>query len=124
MVAQVVIQLGSASSLGPQAVWCDIEVGVPQVNYLGPVSSEAAQTTCAATADQAARLVLQQKLTMSALVCKRFQERMEAIITKSIPGVRVTKIQTPGFQPKRFPDGDDIGQLQWPASHALTSNNR
>lgn len=51
MVAQVVIQLGRASPSGPQAVWCDIEVGLPQVNYLGPVSNEAAQVTCAAAAD-------------------------------------------------------------------------
>jgi hypothetical protein len=38
-VAQVVIMLGSASTSGPRAVWCDIEVGLPQVNYLlGPCS--------------------------------------------------------------------------------------
>src|SRR5687767_12806864 len=53
-VAQAVIMLGSSSSSAPRAVWCDIEVGLPQVNYLAPVLDEEAQAVCAAAADQAA----------------------------------------------------------------------
>ncbi|EPX65045.1 hypothetical protein D187_000470 [Cystobacter fuscus DSM 2262] len=49
---------------------------------------------------------------------------MEALISQSIPGVRVTKIQTAGLQPRRFPDGDDFGLLGWPASRRLSSINR
>jgi len=123
-VAQVIILLGSVSSSGPRAVWCDIEVGIPQVNHLGPVLEEEAQVACAAAADQASRVVLQQRLEVSALICKRFQEEMEALISKSIPGVRVTKIQTPGFQPKRFPEGDEVGLRGFPAGRSLSSINR
>lgn len=123
-VAQVIILLGSASVSGPRAVWCDIEVGLPQVNYLGPVLDEEAQGACAAAADQASRVVLQQRLEVSALICRRFQEEMEAIISKSIPGVRVTKIQTPGFQPKRFPEGDEVGLRGFPADRSLSSVHR
>lgn len=123
-VAQVIILLGSASPSGPRAVWCDIEVGIPQVNYLGPVLDEEAQGVCAAAADQASRAVLQQRLEVSVLICKRFQEEMEAIISRSIPGVRVTKIQTLGLQPKRFPDGDEMGLRGFPASRSLSSLNR
>jgi hypothetical protein len=46
---------------------------------------------------------------------------MEAIISKSIPGVRVTKIQTPGFQPKRFPD--ELGLRGFPTSRGFASVN-
>jgi hypothetical protein len=120
-VAQVIVLLGRASPSGPRAVWCDIEVGIPQVNYLGPVLDEEAQVACAAAADQASRVVLQQGLEVSALICKRFQEEMEAIVSKSIPGVRVTKIQTPGFQPKRFPDGSEVGLRGLPAGRSLSS---
>jgi len=93
-------------------------------NYLGPVLDEEAQVACAAACDQASRVVLQQGLDVSALICKRLQEEMEAIISKSIPGVRVTKIQTPGLQPKRFPDGDEVGLRGFPASRGLSSINR
>jgi hypothetical protein len=123
-VAQVVIMLGSASTSGPRAVWCDIEVGLPQVNYLAPVLDEEAQVVCAAAADQAARLVLQQGLEVSALICQRFQAEMAAVISKSIPGVRVTKIQTPGFQPKRFPEVDEVGLRGFPVGRSLSSLNR
>ncbi len=122
-VAQVIIMLGSSSVSGPRGVWCDIEVGTPQVNYLGPVLDEMAQGVCAAAADQAARTVLRQGLGISALICKRFQEEMETIISRSIPGVRVTKIQTPGLQPKRFPDGDELGLLRFPARRGLSAIN-
>jgi len=122
-VAQVVILLGSVSSPGPRAVWCDIEVGLPQVTHLGPVLEEQAQVACAAAADQASRVVLQQRLEVSALICKRFQEEMEAILSKSIPGVRVTKIQTPGIRPKRFPDGDEVRLRGFPADRSLSSIN-
>jgi hypothetical protein len=123
-VAQVIILLGRASASGPRAVWCDVEVGIPQVNYLGPVLDAEAQGVCAAASDHASRVVLQQRLEVSALICKRFQEEMEALIGKSIPGVRVTKIQTPGFQPKRFPDGDEVGLRGFPADRGLSSINR
>jgi hypothetical protein len=123
-VAQVIILLGSASPAGPRAVWCDIEVGIPQVNHLGPVLDEEAQGACAAAADQTSRVVLQQRLEVSALICKRFQEEMEAFISRSIPGVRVTKIQTPGLQPKRFPAGDEVGLRGFPAGRSLSSVNR
>ncbi len=122
-IAQVIILVGRSSISGPRAAWCDIEVGVPQVTYLGPVLDEEAQGVCAAAADQAARVVLQQRLEVSALICRRFQEEMEAIISRSIPGVRVTKIQTPGFQPKRFPDGDEVGQLGFPAGRRFSAIN-
>ena len=120
-IAQVIILLGSASPSGPRAVWCDIEVGIPQVNHLGPVLDEEAQAACAAASDQASRVVFQQGMEVSALICKRFQEEMEAILRPSIPGVRVTKIQTPGFQPKRFPDGDEVGLRGFPAGRSLSS---
>jgi hypothetical protein len=120
-VAQVIIMLGNVSSSGPRAVWCDIEVGLPQVNHLGPVLDEEAQVVCAAAADNASRVVLQRRMDVSVHGCKRFQEEMEAIISKSIPGVRVTKIQTPGFQPKRFPDGDEVGLRGFPAGYSLSA---
>jgi hypothetical protein len=120
-VAQVIILLGSASPSGPRAVWCDIEVGIPQVNFLGPVLDAEAQVACAAASDQASRVVLQQGLEVSALICQRFQAEMEDLISQSIPGVRVTKIQTPGFQPKRFPDGDDVGLRGFPVGRSLSS---
>ncbi|MDC0714150.1 hypothetical protein POL68_37135 [Stigmatella sp. ncwal1] len=36
-VAQVVILLGRISETNPRGIWCDIEIGVPQIHYLGPV---------------------------------------------------------------------------------------
>jgi hypothetical protein len=94
------------------------------MNYLGLILEEEAQGACAAAADHASRVVLQQGLEVSALICRRFQEEMEAIISKSIPGARVTKIQTPGFQPKRFPEGDEVGLRGFPAGRSLSSIHR
>jgi hypothetical protein len=88
------------------------------------VLDEEAQAVCAAGADHASRVVLQQRLEVSALICKRFQEEMELIISKSIPGVRVTKIQTAGLQPKRFPEGDEVGLRGFPAGHSFSSITR
>ena len=90
----------------------------PLFSMRKPKSSAPQQLT------QAARLVLQQGLEVSALICQRFQAEMAAVIRKSIPGVRVTKIQTPGFQPKRFPEVDEVGLRGFPARRSLSSLNR
>jgi hypothetical protein len=101
-VAKVKILLGRISPTFPAAAYCDIEVGIPEINLRGLVLDEFAQLEAAAAADAAARLVLSQGLP-TAVLCRRFQEEMERILSATIPGVRVTKFLTPNVPYKTFP---------------------
>jgi hypothetical protein len=105
-VAQVLVLLGKISTMFPEAAYCDIEVGVPEVNWKGPVSDELAQGASALAADEAARLVFQEGLP-TAMLCTQFRGRMEFIMgnpeSGTVPGTRVTKFLTPGIPRKTFP---------------------
>lgn len=109
--AQVLILVGHLSPLFPDASTCDIEVGMPEVNLLGPIRDEVAQLESARAADEAARLALQQRLPTAAL-CIRFRTEMQRLMnapdpqTAQLPvtyGTRVTRFQTAGLTHTTFP---------------------
>lgn len=102
-VAQVEILLGRISRRNPREVWCDIEVGVPEVNWKGRVHDADAQDACALASDKAARFVLRQREITSAALCAAYRTRMRELLEEPIPGVDVTKFKTPGIRPERFP---------------------
>jgi hypothetical protein len=102
-VAKVKILLGRLSSAFSAAAFCDIEVGIPEINFRGPIPDEFAQLEAAAAADAAARIVLSQGIPPTAILCRSFQEEMERILSAAIPGVRVTKFLTPNVPHKTFP---------------------
>lgn len=104
-VAQVAILLGRLSSLAPASAVCEVEVQVPQINYQGPVSDAVAQSRAAAAANTAARIVLRERLSLTAVLCMRFRTEMQRILGQAemIPGARVTAFQTPGVPRTSFP---------------------
>ena len=101
-VAKLKILLGRISPIFSMAAYCDIEVGIPELNLRGPVSDEFAQVEAAAAADEAARLALAENLPTSE-VCRIFQAEMGRILSAAIPGVRVTKFLMPDVPYKSFP---------------------
>jgi hypothetical protein len=103
-VAQVNILLARASQRRPLYAWCDVEVGVPIVNGRRSISNVTAQRRASQAADEAAQAVLLGNETVSAVACHNFRQGMLRLLETSISGVRVTKFQTPGIEPKSFPD--------------------
>ena len=104
-VAQVAILLGRLSPTFPQSTICEVEVQVPVVTHLGPISDELAQVHAAEAANAAARLVLQERPFLTAVLCKHFREEMQRILNtaEAIPGARVTRFMTTGVPRTTFP---------------------
>jgi hypothetical protein len=103
-VAQVNILLSRFSRSRPLHAWCDVEVGVPIINWKRSISNVVAQRRAATAADQAAQVILRGPETVSALACKQFRDEMLLLLRKSLDGVKVTKFATRGIEPKSFPD--------------------
>ncbi len=101
-VAKVLVLLGRLSSLMPSGSYCDVEIGVPEVNHQGPVSDSFAQVQAALAADETARLVLREKLP-TALLCRRFIAELDRSLKATIPGAKVTKFSMVGVPHTTFP---------------------
>jgi hypothetical protein len=105
-VAQVLVLLGRISPVFPQTAVCEIEVGVPERNRNGLVWDALAQEASARAADEAARIVLRERVPV-ALACQHFRERMERILgdwkVGTIPGAKVTGFNTVGVPRTTFP---------------------
>lgn len=73
--------------------------------YRGPVPDELAQTLAATAADTAARIVLKERITLSAALCLRFRQEMQRSLSseEAIPGSRVTGFMTSGVPRTTFP---------------------
>ncbi len=89
-VARVIINLVRKSGDELEYVACDVQVEVPEFNYLGLVSDEFAQKEAAKAADAAVERVLPQGL-LSAQMCHRFHEEMRKLLEIPVPGARVRK---------------------------------
>src|SRR6185369_7845896 len=92
--AQVIITLGDRYV----AVPCQIEVGVPEQNENEVLTDELAQVSASAAADQAARIVLGQGPTLSAVRCRQFIDEMNLLLKRAIPGSKVTPFSISGLQ--------------------------
>ncbi len=101
-VAQVNVLLGRISRKWPQGAWCDVEVGVPEVNWKGLVYDGDAQEACATASDKAARFALRQSMATVAALCEAYRTTMRAHLKESLPGAEVTRFQTPGITPEIF----------------------
>jgi hypothetical protein len=108
-VAQVTVLLNRISRTFPQSAICEIEVGVPEVNVKGPVPDAFAQVEAAKAADEAARIVFQERLP-TVLLCKQFKEHMQRILTEpvvgTIPGAKVTGFRETGVPRMTFPENE------------------
>jgi hypothetical protein len=106
-VAQVSILLGRLSKVFPQAAVCDIEVGVPVRNKNGLVWDALAQEAAARASDEAARIVLRERIPV-ALACIQFRKHMERIlgdrVLGTIPGAKVGGFQAVGVPRTTFPE--------------------
>lgn len=96
-MAQVLVLLGRISPRFPEASYCDIEVGVPEVNWRGPISDERAQNVAANAADEAAGQVLTKRL-VTAVLCDQFRQKMQTLMNDSqqkdyLPGSTVSKFR-------------------------------
>ncbi|MFP2904882.1 hypothetical protein ACLESD_07475 [Pyxidicoccus sp. 3LFB2] len=89
--------------MAPEAAWCDIEVGVPEVGRLGPILDAYARVESSAAATAAAREVLLEHLP-TALLCDNFRGTMKRKLDVPIPGCRVTGFLTAGFPRTRYPE--------------------
>jgi len=96
-VAQVRILLTRVSTTQPLQAWCDVEVGVPEVNYRGRVADVTAQEFAALAADEAARVALRQRVVTSAALCEAFRAEMGSLLARDVPGARVTKFKERGI---------------------------
>lgn len=105
-VAQVIILLGRLSPRYPEAAFCQIEIGVPELSGGLHISTVAAQKAAATAADEAARLVLEQRLP-TAVACEEFRKTMRTLMSERgaayIPGVRVSAFNTGGIPQQTFP---------------------
>ncbi|WPB78326.1 hypothetical protein KYC5002_04040 [Archangium violaceum] len=88
--ARVIITLVRKSDEGLRLVPCEVQVEVPEVNYLGSVTDEFAQTEAAKAADAAVEQELPHGI-MSEVMCERFRKRMRELLKIPIPGVRVRR---------------------------------
>ena len=89
--AQAVIFLIHVTPSGIRTkVRCQVQVEVPELNYLGIVTNEFAQLEAARAADIAAERALKHG-GLSAEMCIRFMKEMEGLLQKEIPGARVLK---------------------------------
>jgi hypothetical protein len=102
-VAKVRILLGRISRTIPQTAYCDVEIGVPEVTHLGPVTTGFAQLKAAEASDAAARIVLSQGLSPTAILCAGFRKEMLRLLSVDIPGARVTAFITESVMHKTFP---------------------
>jgi len=106
-VAQVSILLGRLSKVFPQAAVCEIEVGVPVRNVNGLVWDALAQEAAARASDEAARIVLRERVPV-ALACIEFRKHMGTILGHqefgTIPGARVSGFQRVGVPRTTFPE--------------------
>jgi hypothetical protein len=102
-VAQVIIMLARLSEYFPAKSTCSVQVGVPVVNGLGPVSDDLAQVQSSRAAHEAGRDVLAGSLP-SAMMCKRFRELMEVWLKQPIPGAKVTNFTRNDVPRTRFPE--------------------
>jgi hypothetical protein len=91
------ILLTRVSTTQPLQAWCDVEVGVPEVNYKGRVADVVAQECAALAADEAARIALRQGVVTSAALCEAFRAQMGTLLAREVPGSRVTKFKTQGI---------------------------
>lgn len=104
-VAQVNILMARLSTVLPEGVWCDVEVGVPEVNFKGPVSDAYARIESAVAADMAAQSTLQERLP-TAILCGSCREQMRNNLRVPIPGSDVSKFKTAGVPRTRYPADD------------------
>ncbi|HYO71227.1 MAG TPA: hypothetical protein VEU33_34620 [Archangium sp.] len=89
--AMVIIRLVHVTPQNVEVdVECPIEVQVPEVNHRGVITNLFAQEKAAEAADIASARVLKRG-GMTAEMCKRLQEEMQAVMKDPIPGVRVVK---------------------------------
>jgi len=106
-VAQVRILLGRLSKVFPQASVCDIEVGVPERNLNGLISDAFAQEAAARASDEAARIVLRERIPV-AMACDQCRKHMQGILGDwrfgLIPGARVSGFREVGVPMKTFPE--------------------
>jgi hypothetical protein len=96
------ILLTRVSSTQPLQAWCDVEVGVPEVNYQGRVANAVAQGFAASAADEAARVVLRQRVVTSAALCEAFRAKMGSLLARDVPGARVNKFKEQGIPQSTF----------------------
>lgn len=105
--AQVIILLGRLGAMFPRAATCDVEIGVPLVNFQGPVSVEMAQEASAVAADRAAREILAQHERPTASICQLFRDTMQYILGDRniglIRGARVRRFYEPNIPRTTFP---------------------
>ncbi len=101
--AQVTLLLGRLSSVAPEAAWCDIEVGMPEVGRLGPIPNAYARIESSVAATAAAREVLLEHLP-TALLCDNFRGTMKRKLDVPIPGCRVTSWLTAGLLRTSYPE--------------------
>jgi len=104
-VAQVNILLARLSPVLPESAWCDIEVGMPEVNIDGPVLDATARIESAVAANLAAQSTLKERLP-TAILCRTFMDQMGKNLEVPIKGSKVTKFKTPGVPRTRHPPED------------------
>jgi hypothetical protein len=98
------ILLERVSQRRPLHAWCDVEVGVPVINWKRAIPNTTAQRRSAEAADAAAQIVLRGPETVSALACIQFRDEMLELLGKSIQGSTVTKFTRQGIEPTTFPE--------------------
>ncbi len=103
-IAQVNILLSRVSRSRPLQAWCDVEVGVPIINWKRSISNAVAQGRSSEAADAAAQMVLRGPETVSALACQQFRGEMLRFLVRSINGATVTKFVRQGIEPTSFPE--------------------
>ncbi|WP_224365069.1 hypothetical protein [Hyalangium versicolor] len=87
-MARLIITLARVSEGGVHNVPCRVQVEVPETNFLGTVDDGLAEAAAAEAADAAAELVLPQGL-VSAVMCERFRQEMQKLLSVPVPGARV-----------------------------------
>ncbi len=87
-MARLIINLARVSEEGVHNVPCQVQVEVPERNFLGAVDDALAEEAAAEAADTAAELVMPQGL-VSASMCEKFRQEMQRLLSVPIPGARV-----------------------------------
>jgi hypothetical protein len=102
-VAQTIITLTRVSRTQPVQANCEVEIGIPMASEEGGVIPDVvAQDAAAAAADQAARFALGRRPATSAELCSLFIERVNQLLEKKLPGVRVRRFVEPGIPQTKF----------------------
>jgi hypothetical protein len=104
-VAQVHILLARLSPLLPEAAWCDVEVGVPEVNVDGPVLDASARIESAVAANLSARSTLGERLP-TAILCANFITQMHKNLQVPIKGSKVSRFSAVGVPRTRHPSDE------------------